>query len=477
MLEGNEMTTVPTEPTAPFVEGPITGGTHGWAFGCPLFDPAEVGYVVEEFFLSGMATTFRQASGSEWGRNGRWSAESSGTVAYRTRFVVYRPADPERFNHTVVVSWNNVTAGYELFGGESREYFDGGYVFVAATVQRVGVHGFPTNNQGLGEWDPERYGSLIIPTDDASYDIFTQVARVVGVDRANSGIDPLHGLQVRRVIGLGASQSAGRLVTYVNALHHRERAFHGYLLQIYFGSGYPLEVGDTVININLVSGSGSRAGLSGTNILRDDLDVPVMVVNSELEAISCFGVRQPDTDRFRYWEVAGTSHGSIQVTEIRAQKYLREFGKPFPVVVEMNRINITPVYDAALHHLNRWIDGGDPPPAQPRIAFTGEPPEVVRNEHGIAVGGIRLPQADVPVAVNSSIPLAPDIFSLLRGSSEPLPVTVLDALYSDESAYVSRFTEAARAAEHSGVLLARDFAAVIEEAGREYRRACHSSAP
>lgn len=456
--------------TEPLVEGPITGGVHGWPFGCPLFDVAEVGYVAEEFFLTGTATTFRQASGSEWGPDGRWSAETTGTVPYRTRVLVYRPIDPDRFNHTAVVSWNNVTAGYELFGGESKEFFEGGYAFVAATVQRVGVHGFPTNNQGMAAWDPQRYGALSIPTDDASYDIFSQVARAVGTDRIVSGVDPLGGLEVHRVIGLGASQSAGRLATYVNALHQRERAFDGYLLQIYFGSGYPLEVGDAVININLVSGSGSRAGLAGTNLLRDDLDVPVMVVNSELEAISCFGVRQPDTDRFRYWEVAGTSHGSIQVTETRAQKYFREFNMAFPVVAAMNRINITPVYDAALHHLNRWIAGEDPPPVQPLIAFAGEPPEVVRDEHGIAVGGIRLPQAHVPVAENSSVPLAPDIFSLLRGSSRPFDVATIDALYADESTYVGRFTEATRAAEQAGVILRRDAAAIIEEARCDYLR-------
>lgn len=461
--------------TESLVEGPITGGTHGWAFGCPLFDLADVGYVAEEFFLTGAATTFRQAQGSAWGRDGRWSAEPTGSVAYRTRFVVYRPIDPDRFNHTVVVSWNNVTAGYELFGGESREYFEGGYAFVAATVQRVGIHGFPTNNQGLGAWDPERYGSLSIPTDDASYDIFTQVACVVGVDRSRSGIDPLGGLDVRRVIGLGASQSAGRLATYVNALHQRERAFDGYLLQIYFGSGYPLEVGDAVININLVSGSGSRAGLAGTNLLRDDLDVPVMVINSELEAISCFGVRQPDTDRFRYWEVAGTSHGSIQVAEVRAQKFFREFDTPLPVVAAMNRINITPVYDAALHHLNQWVAGAEPPPKQPLIAFAGEPSDVVRDEFGIAVGGIRLPQVDVPLSANSAVPLAPDIFSLLRGSSRPLAISTIDALYNDESSYVRRFTEAALAAEQSGVVLPRDVAAIIGEARHEYLRAYEPS--
>jgi len=136
------------------IEGPVTGGAKGWAFGRPLFDLADHGYVEQEFFLTGEAATFRQAPGSDWGRDGRWQAQAKGAVPFKTRLLVYRPADPARFNGTVLVSWNNVTAGYELFQGESGEILEGGYAFVGATVQRVGVHGFPANNQGLAAWDP-----------------------------------------------------------------------------------------------------------------------------------------------------------------------------------------------------------------------------------------------------------------------------------------------------------------------------------
>ena len=458
----------------PMIEGPVTCGAHGWPFGRPLYDLAEHGYVEEEFFLSGTATTYRPVPGTEWGRDGRWQAEATASVPYRTRILVYRPADPERFNHTALVCWNNVTAGYELFAGESPEVLEGGYAFVAATVQRVGVHGFPTNSQGLAAWDPERYGSLSIPTDDASFDIFTQVARAVGAGRDRSGIDPLAGLDVRRVIALGASQSAGRLCTYVNAIHPLERAYDGYLLQIYFGTGAPLEVGDAIVNINAPAApgnAGSRARLRGTNLIRDDLDVPVMVVNSELEAIACYGVRQPDTDRFCYWESAGTCHVAAQAMAVRAPKYEREFGTPLPVMQKMNRIAITPLYDAAIHHLCRWVSGGAPPPRQPRIEFAGDPPAVVRDAHGIATGGVRLPQADVPVAQNSSIPLGADIYSVLYGSSLPFDAAKLDALHGDEATYLARFEEAARRAEKAGVLLPRDIARAVEEAAREYRRA------
>ncbi len=461
------------------IQGPVTGGKHGWAFGRPLFDLKAHGYVEEEYFLSGTATTWRQTPGTAWDRNGHWQVEPSANVPYKTRILVYRPADAKRFNGTAIVCWNNVTAGYELFGGESAGILEGGYAFVCATVQRVGVHGFPVNSQGLAAWDPERYGSLSIPTDDASYDIFTQVARAAGPGRDRSGIDPLAGLDVRKVVGLGASQSAAQLSTYVNAIHPRERAFDGYLLQIYFGRGTAIEVGSAIHNSDFAARLGGttlpailrETGLIGSNLIRDDLDVPVMVVNSELEAVACYGVRQPDTDRFRYWESAGTSHTASQTQDVRAKKYEREFGAPSPVLDDMNRIALTPYYDAALHHLNRWVNGGTPPPHQPLIAFAGDPPDVVRDAHGIAVGGVRLPQAEVPVAQNSAIPLEPTRGLLLRGSNTPFDAQKLKTLYRDEAAYLSLFEQAAQRAVQAGVMLPRDVATAVDEAAHEYRRA------
>jgi hypothetical protein len=444
------------------LQGPIVRGTHGWAFGRPIFDLASRGYVEEEFFIAGDATTYRPVAGSEWNRDGTWQADPSGTMPFKTRFLVYRPADPKAFNGTVIVCWNNVTAGYELFHGESPEVLEGGYVYVGATAQRVGVHGFPANPQGLAAWDPQRYGELDIPSDAGSYDIYAQIGRAVGPRRDRSGIDPLGGLDVKKVIAIGASQSAGRLATYMNAIHPLDRVFDGFMLQIYFGAGAPLE-GDRIL-----VPSGRPRVPRAANLIRA-LDVPAMIVNSELEAIACYSVRQPDTDRFVTWESAGTAHVAVQTQRLRNKKYEREFGVATAIPEHMNRIALTPCYDAALHHLKRWVDGGAPPPSQPRLEFSGEPPELLRDEHGIAKGGIRLPQADVPVATNSSIPITEDFPGSLRGSNRPFAVEKLAALYGDEAQYLARFEEAAQRAVRAGVMLPRDVAAAVEEAAQEYR--------
>lgn len=452
------------------IEGPVSGGKHGWAFARPLIDLAAKGYVEEEFFLSGDATTYAHVPGSEMGRDGKWKIAPKAKVPFKTRFLVYRPADPSAFNGTVVVCWNNVTAGYELFFGEGPEVLAGGYAYVCASVQKVGVHGFDDDPQGLLAWDAERYGDLTIPTDDASYDIFSQVARAVGPSR-DRAIDPLGSLTAKKVIGLGASQSAGRLSTYVNAVHplppaQGGHAFDGYILQIYFGAGAGIEASDRPAPAD----RNARPLPRGQNLIRDDLDVPVMIVNTELEAISCFKVRQPDTERFRTWEAAGLTHVSFQAQVIRNEKFKRDFGAaPPPASQEMNRNYIQPYYDAALHHMNCWVNGGAPPPSQPLIDFTSEG-QVIRDEHGIAKGGIRMPQADAPVALNSSIPVTDDFAGRLRGSNKPFGPAKLDALYGDEATYLARFRQAAEAAVRAGVLLTGDVAPAVEEATGEYRR-------
>lgn len=455
------------------IQGPITGGVHGWAFARPVFDLAEHGYVEEEFFLSGEAITYTRVADSDWGRDGKWSVQPKGKAPFRTRMLVFRPADPEKFNGTVVVCWNNVTAGYELFFGESPEVIGGGYAYVCASVQKVGLHGFPDNPQGLVAWDGERYGDLTIPSDDASYDIFTQAGRAVGANR-DRAVDPLGGLDVEKVIGVGASQSAGRLSTYINAIHplpseQGGHTFDGFILQIYFGGGAPVEMSDRPPPVDR---DAPRPMPRAANEIRDDLDVPAMIVNTELEAIACYGVRQPDTERFVTWEAAALTHVSYQAQLTRNVKYERDFGVAPPAPSqETNRIYVMPYYDAALHHMNRWVRGGAPAPGQPLIEFTDDG-EVIRDEHGIARGGIRLPQAAVPVAMNSSTPMTNDFAGRLRGSNEVFGAAKLRALYGDESTYLKQFKAAAERAVEAGVMLSRDVAPALEEAAFEYRRAC-----
>jgi hypothetical protein len=193
-----------------------------------------------------------------------------------------------------------------------------------------------------------------------------------------------------------------------------------------------------------------------------------MVVNTECEALSYYGVRQPDTDRYRYWEVAGASHVSLQGIRSSAPRLERDFGFSMPLddatMGAINQVSIAPVVDAALHHLDRWLRDGTPPPRQPLIDFEGQPPAVRRDADGLARGGIRLPPVEVPVAHNSAIQKSPDVFARLLGSHEPFPAERLQELYPTREEYLARYEESARAAEAASVILPRDVASLMEEA-------------
>jgi len=453
--------------TRPIVSGPITSG-KGRPFAASTLDVAALGYVEAEYFLEGTASRYRLAPGTELSRDGHWHAEPVENAPFKTRMLVYRPSDPAKFNGTVILTWNNVTAGYDLFGAESLELFEGGFALACLTPQKVGIVGLPPEPQGLAAWDPERYGALEIPSDDYSYDIFTQAALAVGRGRARQPVDPMGGLDVKRVVAQGASQSAGRLATYLNAIQPRTRALDGFILAIYFGSGSALEVGDAVVNINVANAVPPSQRLRGSHLLRDDLGVPVFVINSELEAIACYPVRQPDTNTFRYWESAGTCHVSDQGMRDRQSKLIRDRLKVLPLPTGINRIPMAPLYDAVFHHMQRWLADGTPPPVQPKVEFAGDPPQVVRDAHGNAKGGIRLPQIEVPLATNSAIPLANDVFAFLRGSCYPFNAEQLRELYGDKAAYLRNFEAAAQRAVDAGVLMPRDVAPLVAEAAEPW---------
>ena len=191
--------------------GPITGGTHGWPQSGSLADFASLGYVEEEFFLEGEAPVFRPMR-DELRFDGRWDAVQAGTLPFKTRLVVRRPTDPARFNGTVLLVWSNVSMGCDMVAHDTAEITDGGFAVVIVSAQAVGVHGFSDSHPlGLTAWDPERYGSLHISSDDASYGIFSLAAAAVGPGREVGASDPLPGLVVERIVATGASQSAARL--------------------------------------------------------------------------------------------------------------------------------------------------------------------------------------------------------------------------------------------------------------------------
>ncbi len=100
--------------------------------------------------------------------------------------------------------------------------------------------------------------------------------------------------------------------------------------------------------------------------IRDDLDVPVLMVETETDLFGLLDylpARQPDSASVRLWEVAGTAHAdSYTIGEFEEL-----LGCPRPV----NRGQQAYVVRAALRWLDGWARGGDPAPTAARLEVDG----------------------------------------------------------------------------------------------------------
>lgn len=428
-----------TDSTPPTVTGPVTGGRHGWPFGAHLGDLTAWDYVEEEYFLEGTARSFALSGGMT--PDGKWAAAPTGTASYKTRLLVRRPRDMRRFNGTVILEWLNVSFGFDAMFADAEGLYDGS-VYVGVSAQKVGVSGFDKNPQGLTQWDPERYGSLVHPGDAYSYDIFSQAALALGSQGMRQGTDPLHGRLVRERIAVGVSQSGGRLLTYINAIQPLSGAFDALMPIVCAGAAAPLDD---------PAGGSAPARISFTRV-RDDLTVPVFEMNTESEALYYFPQRQPDSPRYRYWEVAGASHGPTgQVAVINARAKRDGVSGPWDGWTKMSDVQWLPTLDAAMHHVRDWVRGGPGPSSQLpfKIEMKNGRPAYVRDQYGNVEGGVRLPEVEVPIAhyVGNVGPGG------LAGSTEPFAPDPLRKLYPTHAVYVAKVSAAARAALRAGVIL------------------------
>jgi hypothetical protein len=442
----------------PTVTGPVTGKPFN-AMPPGLAD--EYGYVEEEYIMEGEATSY--APVGEQGEDGRWEVSEAGTAPYRTRVLVRRPADPDAFDGTVFVEWFNVTAGVDGdpdFGLTHPELMGHGSAYVGVSAQRAGIEGggvLPIPGvqvQALKQLDPERYGDLVHPGDQYSYDIYSQAAQAV---RRPGDVDVLDGLEVRHVIAMGESQSAARLVTYVDAVHPVAGIYDGYLVHSRGGGGAPIADGTSVLG-------------DGTARIRDDLDVPVMQFQTETDLFGLLGfarARQDDTDTLRTWEAAGTAHADQAILDYNAE-LAEDVGGGFDLAGTCGSINQGPqaqVVRAALAALRDWVVDGTVPPEAPRLEVAAD--AIARDERGIALGGIRTPGVDAPVSVlTGEAPPDRSVLCMLFGDTVPFDAATLAALYPTQDDYVDAVTAAADAAVAAGFLRQDDADEMIATAGQ-----------
>lgn len=437
------------------------------------FNIAGVGYVAEEFFISGTASSY--SSAAELSPDGRWSVTPSGAADFTTRIVVLTPLDRTRFNGTMLVEWLNVSGGIDapaVWMMAHREMLRAGYGYVAVSAQRVGVEG-GANMMGIDMslkcQNPERYSSLHHPGDAYACDIFSQAGRLIRVGERD---EILRGLRAEHIVALGESQSALFLTTYINAVDPLAEIYDGFLVHSRFGPAAPLD-GASIFD---ALESDRTQGVA----FRPDLRVPLVTIITETDLFGgprqgYHSARQPDNQRLRVWEVAGTAHAdnyTIQVAPIdTGSAALADIVAAYaPTNVLMGQeldhcINFAPqhhyVLQAALSQLCDWVRTGRPPPSAAPLELSSAQP--VLDARGLTQGGVRTPWVDVPIARTSGAGGDESTMSSIFGSGEQFDAATVRRLYpGGVTDYLERFTGSLDSAIKSGFILAADREEILE---------------
>ena len=453
-------------PTLPrlTVTGPLRVGS-------PTFDKtlygtnvglSKVGYEKSQFFLSGTAHSYVPVSPLT--SDGKWKITTGVSAPYTTRIAVYRPIDPKKFNGTVVVEWLNVSGGTDdapEWTMSHNELIRDGFAWVGVSAQQVGVDSAKTT-------DPAEYSSLSHPGDSFSYDIFSQAGQAVRDDAAPI----LGGLRPHTLIAAGESQSAGRLMTYIDAVQPIAHVYQGFLVHSQFGTGAPLSQAPQ-----------TNYPAPNPTTIRSDLGVPVLEFETETDVYN-----SNLTDRlhygnpkwFRLWEVAGTSHYDYYGLAIGpndtgngqgAVKNLAAMQNPtrtpvggFNCAVPINTGGTHWALDAAVYWLNRWVVDGTPPPRAPLLATTHVSPVVFKlDANGNAIGGVRTPQVDAPIAALGSQGNSGG-FCFLFGTTVPYSAAHLATLYKNHGQFVSAWARAVQRDRAHGFLLPADAVELLHSA-------------
>ncbi len=403
---------------------PTVDGTYPWF--STWVDLAGAGFVEQEFYVSGAADAYDPDTGALLAED----------VPYRTRIIVRRPVRDAQFNGVVLAEWQNVTAGYDLDAlWGYQDVLRDGYAWVGISAQRVGV------NQLTG-WSPARYGDLDVTDggawadDELSYDVFAQAAAAL---TGPSGELVMGGLDVETVLAIGASQSAFRMVDYYDlVLPQTEAVFDGYAFVV--GTAPQTRRAEPIFH--LVSENDVWIGLAGARV--------------------------PDSDTYRRWEVAGAAHSGWSGQEYRRPLQARDNPAGVPeyqcVQPPFSRVPFQHVLAAAYDHLAVWAQDGTPPPTAEPITLDANG-SIVRDELGIAQGGIRLSQVEVPVALNDGTNFGQS-FCVLFGEYSPFDEDTLDELYRNHGSYVSEVTQVDNANVTAGYLDRADAQQNQREAAR-----------
>ena len=418
---------------------PVTAESKPFLYAQKQLDA--VGYVEEEYFISGMARTY------DWAGAGHKVKVVAGPGKYVTRILVMRPRDANRFGGNVEVTVLNASLNLD-FGGPTdfAQMVKQGDVWIGITTKAVTAN-------ALKKFDPARYAPLdwsnpaspanrcANPTMIATYmagdnpaaveamlksgpksswpefedgmvwDMLGQLGLLLKSEQRSS---VLPGFSRPWVYMTGVSQSAIYIRTWVAGFHDRYRTPDG--KPVY--DGYLAIVGPAMIRMNQCA---VDIPLADARQKLTPPDVPFISLSSEGEMWQARYTHQRDAITRRggivSYEVAGASHRAVDVPGLapdtisfapipdmlKAGFQMPDssgLAKLFPDGAVPNDFVWQPVVRGAWHNLLLWSRQGIKPPQTTGIAVDANH-EIRRDANGNAIGGVRISYIEAPVAAHT----------------------------------------------------------------------------
>jgi hypothetical protein len=435
---------------------PVTSVSRPFLDSGHVFDPmdlAKLGYVEEEFVVSGAASVY------DWAADGAVTTRGAATP-YTTRILVRRPKDARRFSGAVLVELMYTPRRWDwpMMWGYMR---DG---LIARGDAWVGIT-MPGAIGGLQKFDAARYRDLAFKNpsetpctgaaaaaaieDGLKWDAISQVGALL---KSGPSTSPLRAAAP----ALYLTVQGGDLTTYMNAFHRRARLDGG--RPVY--DGYLARAPFAATRINQCA---PAPAVSDARQALGHLDVPVISVTTQGDLPNTFALRRDDSDaandRYRLYEVAGSGHidkfaydgfpsMADQETAGNAQGNPQwPFTMPCtPAIPLMNVPILSTVYDAAFDRLDAWARKNTAAPRAPRLTATaaeGASITISADDAGHGVGGVRTPYVDVPIASYTTSSAGPGTCAEM-GHVIPFDAARLQSRYGSFEAYAAKIDQSVR---------------------------------
>jgi hypothetical protein len=426
--------------------------------------PLPGNYTETEYLLEGKAATYKGPAAGPVTVNSKDNA-------FVTRILVRAPTKAADFSGTVWVEPFNTSGGGDfdaVWGTIAPLITQRGDAWIGVTVRAAQVPLLQT-------FDAARYAGLNFQSNAYSWDMLRDVGALA---KTNSPKSPLHDLKVKHVYVAGYSQSASDAATLASAFNEVTRlrdgspVFDGYVIGSRGGFLTPLQSSNSVIpafetaKVRPVD-TPTIDFEAQTNVEGIGITVPTVLlqqsgvagadkITTPTSTYTVSGgayVRRPDsntkTNRFRLVEVSGSPHGAGSSPDCQGN------GSTFPTGT---------FFRASAANLARWAEKGSAPASIARIELaTLDKVSVAKNDqYGNALGGMRSPFLDVPLAKYEAHSTGSPGTCWQIGNETPLPAASLLQLYGNAQGYMTEFTHALDSAIKKGYLLQQNRQAILD---------------